>query len=125
MTTDPALPARLEWAAGQVQSILADDAWRPFVSAFAVADQISNMNFVLGMNPPDIWVGDAYEAHVKDLGNAADAVRAARQRLEALVDVLHARARAATASLEREAAAQRADDNPFGAGPFGSSPFTY
>lgn len=128
MPTDPSLPGRLDWAAGQVGAILGDEAWRPFVSSFATADAIMNINFVIGVNPPDMWVGDAYDAHVQDLGQAADSVRTARQRLEALRDQLKSQSLAARSRLETEAAEARAGapgENPFGSSPFGSYPYTY
>lgn len=101
MPTDPDLPRRLRWAAGRVDTLADDPVWQPFsASIFTTFGTTTLVNINLDVN---IWSGDAYEDHQKELHAAFALATAARQNLRQLAEDLRSHAEA----VERQIAWER------------------
>lgn len=122
--TDPSLPGRLEWAAQQVDAIIAHEFWRPFGSGFDILEGVSNLALGAILSPPAIWVGKAADAHTADLHEAAATVRRARQQLELLADTLRAQARVAGERIALEQAEAARQQIEAAANPWPLNPWT-
>lgn len=99
---DPDLPAQLQWAADQIDTIISGTFWtNPFGTnrLLGQSDAIEWYRTDLGMST--LWVGKAATAHTKELEAATAQIDLAYRRLVALSDEL--RRQAQTVAMEIEA----------------------
>lgn len=106
ISIDPNLPAQLRWAAGKVDTIVADPFWRAPIwgpQAFGGIGNVGATSYSLGdMWSSNLWVGRAAAAHNQEVEAAKRQVETAYRQLMALRDELERQAQATAAQIEAQ-----------------------